>query len=73
MAKIKFSKEQAKLITNMSVTVSDGTGDGPWHYLPYWFKDNQDGTFDVVQPEKLPESIRKVIIAVKEESLLKLR
>lgn len=54
--RLSFTKEQSELIKSFH-EVSMG-GEELWFYIPYWFRENKDGTFTVFSFEKLPQDLR---------------
>lgn len=58
--KINLTEEQKKLLNHNAKTVR--VNGNTYYYLPFWFKDNKDGTFNMYHlEEKLPTELVSVI------------
>jgi hypothetical protein len=59
---IKLSQEQTDFIKQMANTIN-----GNWYYLPFWFHEVGENTFEVVGFDKLPKHLKEKISEVIDE------
>lgn len=57
--KIKLTKEQFHLISSIGNMVNDGEDD--YYHLPFWFKSCDDGSFEIIKLEKVPNHVIQII------------
>lgn len=59
MTTTKLTKEKVEFLKEMSTQINDGENN--WYYLPFWFKQVGEDKFEIIQFEKLPEKVIKII------------
>lgn len=57
--KLKINKPQRKFLKRMSKVM---TKDYEYYHIPFWYRDNKDGTFDQLSFDCLPEDLKDAII-----------
>lgn len=56
----KFTQEQQDFIKSFTAIADN------WHYIPYWFKDCGDGTFEMHRLGELPAELKKELLWMRE-------
>lgn len=56
MLPIKYTKEQSDFIRQNGSCIN-----GKWYYIPYWFKEVGEDTFELVRFENLPADVKEMI------------
>ena len=54
--KTKLSISQYRLLAKLGKMIYTKEGN-KYLYLPFWFKENQDGTFTIISSDKLPDDL----------------
>lgn len=57
--KLKFTAEEANFLKYQSSNIV--TNGNSYHYLPFWYKENKDGTFTPYSTENLPNELQTAI------------
>lgn len=63
---IKLTEEQLDFLQNVSTIIPDGNNN--WYYMPFWFKQIDGEKFEIVNFEKLPESVTNTLKALREQT-----
>lgn len=56
MTLVKLTTEEADFIRSSGSCVND-----EWYYIPYWFRQIGENTFELFTFDKLPESLKEQI------------
>lgn len=59
MTKIKLTKEQEDFLYINGHIIQEGNN--TWFHMPYWIKQDENGEFEIVQFDKIPDSLIKEI------------
>lgn len=63
MIPVKYTKEQTDFIKRTSTSIKD-----QWYYIPFWFKEVGENTFELYTFDKLPEPLKREIINIRSET-----